>query len=582
MIILLVLVLILSGCKGEGEGTEASESPSTTEAVTAAAALSDISGYKIIYSISASKTLISEIKGTVSALESAYGVKLPYDSDLELSGASEVDSDTLEILVGETNRVESKAAKKELPTQFSYTVRVSESKIVILGGNAEMTLRALSAFCDTVISNGSLAIEENYLSVVDLTDEIVDPDSLIRKIASEYTVIFPASSKMGESSLAKKFASELGENAGCDVKTAGDRVDESEKEILVGITSRAESAKHAEGVAFYDYKIAVDGNKIAVNAGSEASLKWGLDALLAMIKEESLDIGKDSESHVKFGEDTFNPIVYDLSLFTPSWSASYTPPAWMLDFSEKTYAVTCGRDSRITFKAHRGDKANYPENSIEGLASAILAGVDSVEVDVYLTADGVAVLMHDETLTRTTNVNEFLAKEGYPSSLKVGDWTYAQLQALSLKDTAHKQTEYKIPTLYEALLLCRGRIFIQVDDKSGTLKTDTDLYRMAADTDSKEIFFHYYGLSAMEKWVTFDPNDTEFAEYVKICRSYLSQSGHSLRKVYWPNDTNTYAGGLRENAEWWQKLTSQGRMMIWTENVTEISKYVSANYNKSN
>lgn len=52
---------------------------------------------------------------------------------------------------------------------------------------------------------------------------------------------------------------------------------------------------------------------------------------------------------------------------------------------------------------HRGNQAALPENTLRGLLDAVQLGVDAVEFDVRLTGDGVVVLMHDETLDRTTD-----------------------------------------------------------------------------------------------------------------------------------------------------------------------------------
>ena len=51
---------------------------------------------------------------------------------------------------------------------------------------------------------------------------------------------------------------------------------------------------------------------------------------------------------------------------------------------------------------HRGAAALAPENTLAGIARAAAAGVDMVELDVKLTADGVPILMHDDDLRRTT------------------------------------------------------------------------------------------------------------------------------------------------------------------------------------
>lgn len=52
---------------------------------------------------------------------------------------------------------------------------------------------------------------------------------------------------------------------------------------------------------------------------------------------------------------------------------------------------------------HRGLSAEYPENTYISFAAALAAGADGIEGDLHLTADGVIVLIHDDTLDRTTN-----------------------------------------------------------------------------------------------------------------------------------------------------------------------------------
>jgi len=52
---------------------------------------------------------------------------------------------------------------------------------------------------------------------------------------------------------------------------------------------------------------------------------------------------------------------------------------------------------------HRGDRANAPENTIEALTQAVALGADAVEFDIHLSRDGVPVVLHDDTLERTTS-----------------------------------------------------------------------------------------------------------------------------------------------------------------------------------
>ncbi len=78
--------------------------------------------------------------------------------------------------------------------------------------------------------------------------------------------------------------------------------------------------------------------------------------------------------------------------------------------------------------AHRGARAIKPENTLSALRASI-GHYDFLEIDVRLSSDGVAIIMHDDTLARTTNVSkipQFKSKKPY----KVCDFTYKELLTL--------------------------------------------------------------------------------------------------------------------------------------------------------
>lgn len=52
--------------------------------------------------------------------------------------------------------------------------------------------------------------------------------------------------------------------------------------------------------------------------------------------------------------------------------------------------------------SHRGDWRNAPENSLQAIQNCIDMGVDMVEVDLKKTKDGHLIVMHDQTIDRTT------------------------------------------------------------------------------------------------------------------------------------------------------------------------------------
>lgn len=63
----------------------------------------------------------------------------------------------------------------------------------------------------------------------------------------------------------------------------------------------------------------------------------------------------------------------------------------------------------VTVIAHRGASAHAPENTLPALELALAQGADVLEVDVRLTADGVPLLLHDETLARTAGEDRAIA-----------------------------------------------------------------------------------------------------------------------------------------------------------------------------
>ena len=117
----------------------------------------------------------------------------------------------------------------------------------------------------------------------------------------------------------------------------------------------------------------------------------------------------------------------------------------------RTQLLTCDESSVIVV-AHRADWRNFPENSLEAIQSSIDMGVDMLELDVQRTKDGVLMLMHDHNLDRMTN-----------GSGDIAETTWEEISKLNLKDHQGNLTEYKVPTLEQALLLCKDRIMINLD-----------------------------------------------------------------------------------------------------------------------
>ncbi len=96
------------------------------------------------------------------------------------------------------------------------------------------------------------------------------------------------------------------------------------------------------------------------------------------------------------------------------------------------------RTGRPLVGGHRGNPAEHPENTLASFRSAIALGVDMIECDVHLSADGRMVVIHDHTVDRTTD-----------GTGMVRDLTWAELEKLDAGG------EQRLPLLEEVIDLAR-------------------------------------------------------------------------------------------------------------------------------
>jgi len=97
---------------------------------------------------------------------------------------------------------------------------------------------------------------------------------------------------------------------------------------------------------------------------------------------------------------------------------------------------------------HRGAMGYEPENTLRSFKKAIEQGVDMVECDAHLTKEGHVVIIHDDTINRTTN-----------GKGKVSDLTLKELKEF---DAGKKE---RIPVLQEVIKVCKGKCKLNVEVK---------------------------------------------------------------------------------------------------------------------
>lgn len=109
--------------------------------------------------------------------------------------------------------------------------------------------------------------------------------------------------------------------------------------------------------------------------------------------------------------------------------------------------------ARPVIFAHRGASAHAPENTLAAFRLAVEHRADAIELDAKLTADGKVVVIHDQTVDRTTGERGVVRK-----------MTLAQLKALdagSFFDSTFARE--RIPTLEEVFVAVGGHLLINVE-----------------------------------------------------------------------------------------------------------------------
>lgn len=188
--------------------------------------------------------------------------------------------------------------------------------------------------------------------------------------------------------------------------------------------------------------------------------------------------------------------------------------------------------------AHRGSKSNRPENTLAAFKEAVRVGADGIELDVHLTKDGHIVVIHDETIDRTTN------GKGQICQLRL-----SEIQSYSAGAWFNREYQNeKVPSLSEVLALLVDLNFTGVLNIE--LKTDKiqypDLEKKTSDLllSQNYPFSHIYcsfNLDSLQRLSVLEPD-------AELC--YLMTS--STQKIQKGLDTS-YVTHLNPRLDWLKK-----------------------------
>ena len=119
------------------------------------------------------------------------------------------------------------------------------------------------------------------------------------------------------------------------------------------------------------------------------------------------------------------------------------------------FAERAASRQTVLVTAHRGFAAQAPENTLSAIQRAIDIHADYTEIDVHQTRDGVVVLLHDRDFRRVARDSRRLDQLSFQEAreIDVGSWFSAQFAG------------EHVPTLEEAIQLCRGKIRVNIELK---------------------------------------------------------------------------------------------------------------------
>lgn len=171
--------------------------------------------------------------------------------------------------------------------------------------------------------------------------------------------------------------------------------------------------------------------------------------------------------------------------------------------------------------AHRGASAYGPEHTLAAYKQAMTMGADYIEFDLQMTKDGQLVALHDETLNRTTNVEEL-----YPDRApwRVKDFTLEEIKRLDAGSWFNEafpnkaKTAYlgqQVPTLEEAIEFVKkhgnGKFGLYMETKAphvypGMEEKVIEILKKTNVLDQEKLFLESFSEESLRKLKTLAPN----------------------------------------------------------------------------
>ena len=288
---ILASALLLSFASCSKENTEETDKPTESiseetekneESVSVnGILLSGKTPYRIVFA-EGNKSYANKILDKLIALDSVNSQKIGFYKTVLDTAA--VDDGSPEILIGLTNREASAKAKAELPTYLDYSITVSENKITIFANTEERLEKAVDQFISLIKKEqDSFVIYSGESSIINSHGKyLFDALKISEDDIKDYSIILPAEPTNFDKSFALALQAWVAESIGFEPNLSSDSQAETEKEILIGATSRtldSSTASEISSVENDNFYFKQSGKKLILSAKTDSGYKKLFNAL---------------------------------------------------------------------------------------------------------------------------------------------------------------------------------------------------------------------------------------------------------------------------------------------------------------
>ena len=302
MLVLVMTVAVLAACGGNKppvgqDGTDPieTEPPAPTYDKTY---LADWQEYTLVFPEGTSDAVSNAFFAFTSAIVEKYGSLLKVNSDFLMPGET-VPENTLEVLVGATNRPESTQARESLLAN-DYYIGMINNRLVIVGGSDKATADAIKHFTSYLLGDeGFMYPTEGYIYT---SEYLVDKLTIGGEDISEFVIVRASGMSATDRIMVDYMRDLIADICGVSIKVELPSSKEQTHEILIGNTGRALTSKELE---LGTYSVEQTDTKLALYGNGDSSetfvLKYLIKDVLSNIpKCESYDIKLDTVIGEKF------------------------------------------------------------------------------------------------------------------------------------------------------------------------------------------------------------------------------------------------------------------------------------------